>query len=157
MQSHLHRSQEVEVIAQHDMLDELHQHLGIRHALEFNTSGDEVLLDGGIVLDDAVVDERQPSRSRIMGVGVGAIGLSVSGPTGVGDTDVPADVFVLTERLQIGHLALGLVHIQAAVATYHSHAGTVITTILQSLESFNQNGIGFLPAYVTNNSAHSCI
>ena len=129
MQGHLYGFEQVEVVAEHDMLDELHQHLGVGDALEGNAARHEVLLDGGVVLDDAVMDERQASGGGVMGMGVGAVGFAVGSPTGVGDASAAADVLVLAERFEVGHLAFGLIYVEVAAVSNHGHAGTVVASI----------------------------
>ena len=57
MQSYLDRTEQVQVIADHDVLDELDQYFRVRYALEGDAPAAEILLEGRIVLDDAIVDQ----------------------------------------------------------------------------------------------------
>ena len=155
MQCHLHRFEQREVVAHHDMFDELHQHLGVRDTLERNAACHEVLFDGGVVLDDAVMDESQTSGSRIMGVCIGAVGLAVGGPTGVSDACAAADVLVLAKCFEVSHLAFCLIYVETAVRGNHGNASAVITAILQSFQTLDQNGICLLLADISYNSTHN--
>ena len=155
LQRHLHGFKQREVVAEHNVLNELHQHFGVRNALELDATSHEVLLNGRVVLDDTVVYECQSPRSRVMRMSIGAAGLTMRCPSGMCDASIAADVLLFTERHQVGHFALGLIYIQAAFIVNQRHASAVITTILQSLETFNQNGIGFFASYIAYNSTHN--
>ena len=72
-----------------------------------------------------------------MGVCIGCIGFAVRGPAGVSNTSTSADVLFLAEGFQVGHLAFSFVHVESALIINHSYTGAVITTVFQSLESFN--------------------
>ena len=82
VQRQLHGGQQVEVVRDLYVFDELHEDFGVGAALESVAHALEFLLDGGVVLDDAVVYERQVARSRIVGVGIDLVRLAVGGPTG---------------------------------------------------------------------------
>ena len=110
-QCHLHRFQQVQVVAHHDVLDELHQHLRVSNAAELDATAHEVLLQRLIVLDDAVVDERQPPCLRVVGMCIRAGRLAVCCPSCVGNADAAARVFVLTMCLEVGHAPLCLIDI----------------------------------------------
>ena len=68
IERHLNGLQQRKVLLHHHILNELHQHLGIRIALELHVLGLQFLFDIGIVLDDAIVDDGQIMRLRIVGM-----------------------------------------------------------------------------------------
>jgi hypothetical protein len=86
----LHRLLEVAVV---ELADQLAEHLGIGVAREDAALLLEVGPDGGVVLDDAVVDEGDAVGLGAAGgavgvrVGVGVGGLAMRGPSRVGDAD----------------------------------------------------------------------
>ena len=154
MQGHLHGTQQIQIIAHLDIFNELHQHFGIRLAAELHAALLQTFLQRGIVLDDAVMDQRQVARCRIMGMGVFCTWFAMRGPTRMGDTDMPAHVFCFHRAFQIADLAFRLIHIQISRITDQSHAGTVITTVLQTLKSFYQNGVSLSLTYISDYSTH---
>ena len=62
MQSYLYGFEQLEVVTHHDVFDELHQYLGVCDALELYATRHQIFLDGGIVLNDAIVNKCQTPR-----------------------------------------------------------------------------------------------
>ena len=154
MQGHLHGPQQRQVIVHLNIFDKLHQHLRIRLAAESHPALDQAFLDGGIVLDDSVMYQRQIARSRIVGMGILRTRLSVRGPPRMGDAHMAADIFVLHRPLQVADLSLSLINIQLARIADQSHTSTVIATIFQTFKPFYQDGISFPLTDITNDSTH---
>ncbi len=67
--------------------DEMGDHLGIGLGVEAAAVGGQLLLELAVVLDDAVVDQRQPLGRVRVGIGLGR--LAVGGPAGVADAGAP--------------------------------------------------------------------
>lgn len=63
----------------------MREHLRVRLALEAVAAGDELIAQGGVVLDDAVVHHRDLPGLRKVRVAVLVRGLAVRGPAGVAD------------------------------------------------------------------------
>ena len=113
------------------------------------------MLDVGIVLDDAVVDDGQVVTLGVVRVGVACRGFAVSSPARVGDAHVARHIFIAAILREVVDLTFCLIHIQVAVLANQGYAGTIVATIFQTLQSFHQNGVGLLGAYIPYNSTHS--
>ena len=155
LQGALHGGEEVALLGLLRILDELHQHLGVGVGAEVVA----LLLQLGaqrlVVLDDAVVHQREILALAQVRVGVHRVGLAVGGPTRMGDTDAAGSVLGGTLLLQRSHLAGSLVHIQVAFGVDHTDAGRVIAAIFQSMKTLYQNGIGLCFSDISYNSTHS--
>ena len=146
--------EEIDMLALLHILDEVGEHLRVRGGVEDESALFQLLAETQVVLDDAVVNQRDVARLGEMRVSVGLVRLAVGGPSGVGDADVTAEVMVGCLRFQIGDFALGLVHIQLVGPVQQCHASTVITTIFKTFQSLNENRVGLLIAHVCYNSTH---
>ena len=140
-----------------NILNQLHQHLRIsirdkRHAL-----GLKFRLQVGIVLDDTVMDNGQVLGRGIMRVGIPGGRFTVGSPAGMGNTNGTTGILVVTILHKIINLALRFIDIQFTIVIQQRHAGTVITTILQSPQSLYQNRKSLLISDISNNSAHTLI
>ena len=62
IEGHLYGRQQIQMLMFLDILDELHQHLGVCIAYELHALGLELLLQVGVVLDDTIMDDRQILR-----------------------------------------------------------------------------------------------
>lgn len=155
MEGQLDGRQQFDLLALLDVLDELHEHLRIGIGTETDALLLQACLDLGIVFDDAIVDDGQVARLRVVGVGVARRGLAMGGPTRVGNTDCPSCVLVRAIALQIGHLALLLIDAQHAVGIDQGHSGTIVTTIFQSLQPLDQYGVSLsFRSNVSYNTTH---
>ena len=66
-----------------------------------------------------------------MGVRVHLIRLTMGGPTGVGNANVPADILRRSEGLQVGDLTFSFVDIQFVCLVEQCHTGAVVATIFE--------------------------
>src|SRR5262249_7043589 len=111
--------------------DELGNHFGVGVALEDDALGLELALEGGVVFDDAVVDDGDLAVGAEVGVGVAVGGRAVGGPAGVADA-VAAGGGALVQVLgQVGDAAGALAQVEA-VAGQGRQAGAVITAVFQA-------------------------
>ena len=87
--------------------DEVRDDLGVGLGAEVHALGEELLLERVEVLDDPVVDQRQPVvGAPAVRVGVGVGGAAVGGPAGVADARGRRRQVLGLERLaQVGELA----------------------------------------------------
>jgi hypothetical protein len=92
-----------------------------------------------------------------MGMGVARGRFAMSGPARVGYTDMPAHVLIVTIIAEIIYFALRFIHIQLAGTINHSHTGTIITTILQTAQTLNQDRESVFISYITNYSTHTSV
>ena len=65
--------------------DQVDEHLTVGLGLEHMALGLQLALDRGIILDDAVMDHRQPARLVGVGMGIFRRWTAVCRPTGMGD------------------------------------------------------------------------
>ena len=84
---------------------------------------------------------------------------AVRGPPRVGDAQGAAGVLAAAHGFQVGHLALGLVDVEDGAAilrglAYQRTACAVVTTILQFVQSFNEDGVSLALTDVTYYSSH---
>lgn len=118
---------------------------------------DELLLEDGEVLDDAVVHDDEVAGLRDVGVGVAHGRLTVGGPACVGDADGARAVLAFGGKLQVADLALGLVNIQGVVAVDERHTGRVVTTVFQTVKTFDEDAVSITVTDITYYSTHKRI
>ena len=122
-----------------DVGEEVGGHLGVRLGEELDALGEQLLAQLGVVLDDAVVDERQPALVRHMRVGVAVGGAAVGGPPGVADADEAGGDGVLGELLgEVGELARLLPVVQLT-AVHHGHTGGVVSAVFETTQALHQD------------------
>jgi hypothetical protein len=115
--------------------DELGHHLGIRVAVEAAALGLHLLLQLLEVLDDAVVNDRDPvGRDRM---GIALRGLAVRGPARVADADRADERLGGQPRLEVHQLALGPAPVDMAVHQ-GGDARRIVAAILESLQRVDQ-------------------
>ena len=157
VQSQLQGSEQVDVVGALQVVHQLYQHFGVRAAAEGDAFLLQPLLDDGIVLDDAIVHQGKVARGGHMRMCIGLRGLAVGGPAGVGYADVACAVFVGGILLQPGHFACSLVHVQPSFGVDEGDACTVVASVFQSFQSFNQDGISLPLADVSYYSTHNVV
>ena len=112
------------------VLDDERRNFGIGLGRKRIALGGEFLAQRPEILDDAVVDDREPRRSVRMGVGFG--GLAMRRPAGVADADRAAERRRGKFRLQVLELALGAPPLQPAVLE-RRHAGGIVAAVFEPL------------------------
>ena len=147
--------EQVHILLGADIVDELHEHLGVGVAAELHSLFHELVLEHRIVLNDAVVDDGKLPRRADMRMGIGAVGLSMCGPTGVCNSNGSRHVLSIGIFLQVGHLSFGLIDLQSGRFGDERHTGTVVATVFQSFQSFNQHRISLAFSYISNDSTHN--
>ena len=157
LQCQLHSRIEVTMVRVHHILHQLNQHLGIGLTDKCHVILLQLSTQSLVVLDDAVVHQSQILRLRIVRMGIGCIGLAVCRPTGVRDADGATHILVGHAGLQSRHLTFGLVDQQFTLIVDQRHTCAVVTTILQTMQSVNQDRVRLLLPDVSNYSTHSII
>ena len=89
------------------VFDEVGDDLGVGFGDEFVALGDEVVLEGEVVFDDAVVDDDEGAGAVAVGVGVLFGGAAVGGPAGVADAEGAVDGVVGDDGFEVAELAGG--------------------------------------------------
>ena len=89
------------------VLDEVGDDLGVGLGDELVALGDEGVLEGEVVFDDAVVDDDEGAGAVAVGVGVLFGGAAVGGPAGVADAEGAVDGVVGEDGFEVAELAGG--------------------------------------------------
>ena len=90
------------------VFDEVGDNLGVGLGEEAMALGDECLLEGEVVFDDAVVDDDEGAAAVTVGMGVFFRRATVGGPAGVADAEaavdgrVGDDGFEIADRKSVG-------------------------------------------------------
>ena len=110
----------------------------------------------GVILDDAVVDERQSAGAVHMGMGVAGGRPAVGGPAGVADPSAASRGCVLTEQPQVAHRmgALGRPGPPQGVSGDEHHAGRVVSPVLQAAQPFEEQRQRVVDPGDSDDSAH---
>jgi hypothetical protein len=141
------------------VLDEVGDDLGVGLGDELVALGDERLLEGQVILDDAVVDHDERARAVAVGVGILLCGAAVGGPPSVADAEGAVHGRALDDGFQVAKLAGSATKLQAAAAVAcgvsgYGDAGGVITAIFEATQAFDDGGDNRFRANVSNDSAH---
>jgi hypothetical protein len=73
------------------------------------------------------------------------------------DADAAVSVLPFQEALQVGHLALALENVHAAVGVQGGYAGAVITSVFQSVKTLDDDGTCLSLSHVSYNTAHNSL
>ncbi len=131
--------------------DEVGEHLGVGLGDEDGPVGDQLGAQLVGVLDDAVVDDGDALLAVQVRVGVDVIGDAVRGPAGVADAEAALEPRG-DGRRQVGDPALDLAYLESLVV--HHETGRVVASVLQALQTLQQDrGRVFRPD-VGDNSTH---
>jgi hypothetical protein len=126
---------------------------GVGFGGEGVTGGAQLLAQFGVVLDDAVVDDRHALAAHV-GMGVALGGDAVGGPAGVGDAEAAGERFVVQAGLEFADLAHGADALDVAVVHAHGDTGGVVTAIFQAPQALHQDGDDVALSDGSDNSAH---
>ena len=138
-------------------INQLHQHLGIGSTFKLIALLNKLFLQNLIVLDDAIMHQSQVTAHAHMRMGVGGRRLTMGSPAGMSDTHMTATILLGSHRLQVAHLTLCLIHIQLVLIVNQCHAGAIISTILQFLQTLDEDSIGIILTNISNYSTHSLL
>ncbi len=140
----------IEEIAGVLLFKKVDDHLGIGLGAEGVTALDQLPLEFDVVLDNTVVDEREPSGTVGMGMGVDVVRFSVRRPPGMPDTDGT----VQRDGARLAVRDSPALFKDIDIAAHRSDAERVVPPILQSLETLNQERRCLPSPDVTNDSTH---
>ena len=133
--------------------DQVGDDLGICRGTEDITERLEVVAEGRIVLDDAVMDDDDFAVATDMGVGVDIVGFAVRGPAGVADAGRTLQRLLFDEALEFAN-ATGLLAGGDFSTRLDSDAGAVVAPIFESMESVQKNSRSFPMTDITDDSTH---
>ncbi len=128
--------------------------LGVGFGDELVAAGDEVMLEGEVVFDDAVVHDDEGAGAVAVGVGIFFCRSAVGGPAGVADAEGAVDGVGGEDGFEVAELAGGAAELEPAGATGDRDAGGVIAAVLETAQALNDDGHGGLRANVSDDSAH---
>ena len=134
--------------------DEVGEDLGVGVTDQLDAGLGEPFPQRGGVVDDPVVDDRDPAVGRGVRMGVGVVGRTVRRPPGVPDADLAGGP--LRQRIhQIAYAARLLHHLEPAAQ--HGDARRVVAAVLQPGQPLGEQAGCLLGPDVANDSAHvSC-
>ncbi len=114
--------------------------LGVGLGEELVALGDEHLLQGQVVFDDAVVDDDEGPRPVAVWVCVLFRGPAVRGPASVADAEGAVHGGLRDDGFEVAKLAGGAAELEAVGATGDGDAGGVVTAVLEAAKTFNDGG-----------------
>jgi len=133
--------------------DPMSEHLRVRLRQKLVFQAEEFVAQGGVVLDDPVVDQCQFAGLIQVRMGVGIAGQTVSRPAGVADAQGAANRFLFKRFGQAGDAADALAHFQGATVQ-RADPGRIIAAVLQPPQPVQKDRHGLLFSDITYNSAH---
>ena len=133
--------------------DQVGQDLGVGLGQEGVPLADQLVPEGLVILDDAVMHQRQLAGLVEVGMGVFIGHAAVGGPAGVADADGAPRRVLEDEAGQVRDPPHALARVDRAVMEGR-HAGRVITAVLEPPQPVQQDGRRFRLADIADNAAH---
>ncbi|MPM84771.1 hypothetical protein SDC9_131847 [bioreactor metagenome] len=161
----------LEKIAVVEAVHQVSNDLGVGLAGKYIALGLQLGTQGFVVLDDAVVHQghacrrigighgRDAGTMAEVGMGIAHRRLAVSGPAGMGNAGETFHMLGLDLLHQLGHAGCRARTLQtqaqaAGIRCLYSHTTGVITTILQPLQTLDQNRNNIAMRHRSNNATH---
>lgn len=133
--------------------DEVRQDLSVRLGSESMVLALEFEAQGGIILDDAVMDEGQSAGAIQVRVRVKVAGQTVGGPPCMAQAQGSASRPAREQARQLTYPPNALAHVQPA-AFERAEPGGIVAPIFQAPQSLYQERRGGFFANIANNPAH---
>ena len=156
-QGKLYGSEQVDVVGRLYILYQLNQHFRVRTAVELIAFCLKFFLQHCIIFNNTVMNKGEAPGRGIMRMSIGGTRFPVSGPTSMGNTDSTGNIFLTDESFEVCHFPFRLVYIQLTTVTDQCYPSTIIPAILQPLQSFDKNGVGFSVTYIAYDSTHNSL
>ncbi len=112
----------------------------------------ELLAQGFVVLDDAVVHHRNVAGK--MRVGIAFAGRAMGGPTSVGNTETTGQRLFGQCGFQFADLARTAHALQGFFIGIDRHTGAVIAAVFEALQAFEKDGGDITFSYSADNATH---
>ena len=135
------------------LLDEVCEHFGVGFGLEPVTFCFESALQNGVVLDDAVVDQRDAPATIHVRVRIHVIGFAVRRPARVCDAARTLEVVPFESILEFLELALRLHDLDVPVRQ-DGDARRVVSAVLEPLQSLDEDPQAGTVAHIADDAAH---
>ncbi len=136
------------------LLDQMGNDFGVGLGGELVAFLDQLLLQGEIVLDDAVVHDDNFAGAVAVGMRVFFGGTSVSGPARMSNAVGAVERLQADGFFQVAQLALGAAQLQPVPVAGDRDAGGIVAAILQPPQPLNNDGDDTLLTDVADNAAH---
>ena len=131
--------------------------LGVGVAGELDAGGFEFGAQVGVVLDDAVVDDRDLARDVAVRVSVAVGRPAMGGPPGVAEAGAAGKacgVGLGQRRFQVGQTSGPSAHGEPADAVEQGHAGGVVTAVLHPAQRVDDDPASVPRPDVADDSTH---
>jgi hypothetical protein len=140
-------------VARIELAHQVREHLGVGLRLEDVTPALERLPDVSGVLDDAVMDDRDPARLVGVRMRIRRGGRAVRGPAGVADTQRAGGRGTLQPLLEHAQLARRLHHLDT-VTIHDREAGRVVAAVLHAAQSVDDQARRLAGADIPYDATH---
>ena len=147
-----HRGEQVIPLVE-GVVQEVNDDLRVRRRYELIAAGGEFLAQSRVILDDAVVDNRNALTGNVR-VGIGCRRHAVRRPPRVRDADAAEDRVERLRLLEGGDLALTLVKLERLLVVDKCHSGGVVTPIFKAPETLKEDLRNFATRRCGDDSAH---
>ena len=146
---------EIHIIGGHDIVYQLHQHLGIGLALKLITALTQLVTQCSIVLYYTIVYQRKVTRLAYVRMCIHLARYAVSSPPCMGNANGSCYILTLCRSLKVRHLSFCLIYVKLIpVIRKKSTTCGIISTVLQSFQPLNKDRISLLCSYVSNYTTH---
>src|ERR1035437_5709833 len=115
----------------------------------------ELLLEGQVVFDDAIVHHDDVAFAIAVRVGVFLGRAAVGGPARVADAVGAIDGVVANGFFEVAQLALGAADVEMPVIAINREARGIVSPIFQALQAFQNNRNGAMGTDITYNATHN--
>ena len=105
------------------LLEEVRQHFCVSLGDELVPAAQQLLPQFGVILDDAIVNDNDPPLTVSMGMGVDLVWQTMSGPSGVTQSQEPRGATIFHCVQQSLKLTLGLLYLDLSLQVQDGYAG----------------------------------
>ena len=152
MERAAYRLFEVAVVVQ---LDQMREDLGIGFAAKNVAELDQARSQGGVVFDDAVVNDRDLAAAVHVRMCVGVGRRPVRCPASMSDADDPGKLLAVIEPLgEPGEFSLGFRTRQGSIGVDDGDAGAIVSPVLQAPQRVQNDRDAVPLADISDNPAH---
>ena len=134
--------------------DQMGQDLGVRAGPEFMAGIEQFLFEPVVILDDAVVDDRNPAGLVEVRMGIDVGRRAVSGPARVANAEIPATGSDFSRRARPSSILPILLADEQFATVQDSDAGAVVAAIFQPPQTLEEDGRDRFLTDVSNDAAH---
>ncbi len=137
-----------------NVFDQVDQHFRVGTAAERISVFDQSIFQYTEIFNDAVMDQCDIFRFRVVGMGIGIVRYAMRRPAGVCDADAATKIFAIQKMFQIVDLSFAFIDIKCAVAIHHGDTCAIVTAVFETVQPFEQNRAGISVPDISYNSTH---